>query len=444
LAGVLHLIAWQSTYRGREFPRSIDLEVKIIMTKTDWFSNARFGLFLHWGLYAIPAQGEWTFARDQWAPGEYQNLMQAFNPVDFDPAEWARLAKAAGMKYVVFTTRHHDGFCMFDSHYTDYKITNTPYGKDVTRLLVEAFRAEGLKIGFYHSLPDWTHPGWSDQESPEYIQHQTLPEVSDAAHQDYLDLLNHHVEQLMTEYGKIDLLFLDYTSRYKAGQDYYDRDRLLDMIYRHQPDILVDDRLSYYKEDVRDFDYYTPEICVPNQPQTVKGKEVVWETCCTMNDHWGYCQDDFNYKPLTTLTGGLIGCVAQNGNLLLNIGPDAKGRLPEMAVQRLHELADWHGANAEAVSGAGKAEFKPPFAGCYTQNAQNLYLYFLQQPMGDVILPQLKDKIESITLMRTADPVEMVNDWGGELLLHDEQRIRPRTAKAGDVLKIVLKGPKNT
>jgi len=409
------------------------------MGKSEWFVKARFGLFLHWGIYAIPARGEWTYAADKWPPGEYEGNMHKFNPVDFDPAEWACLAKKAGMRYVVFTTRHHDGFCMFDSHYTDYKITNSPYGKDITRMLVEAFRAEGLRTGFYHSLPDWRHPGWSDQESPEYIQNKTMHEVSVSAHREYLDLLNRHVEQLMTEYGKIDLLFLDYTSQYKAHEDYYDRERLLTMIYRHQPEIIVDDRLAYYKDDVRDFDYYTPEICVPNQPQRVKGKEVVWETCCTMNDNWGYCSTDFNFKPVTTLTGGLMGCVAQNGNLLLNIGPDAKGNFPAMAVQRLHELAEWYLANGEAVSGAGKAEFKPPFAGCYTQKGKNLYLYFLQQPMGDVILPELKGKIDHMTLLRTGETIEQVNNWGFELLRPDEQRIRPRKVKAGDVLKMVLK-----
>ena len=118
------------------------------MSRTDWFREARFGLFIHWGLYAIPAAGEWIFARRDWKDGEYQALMKQFNPVDYDPTVWAQLAKDAGMKYVVFTTKHHDGFCMFDSHYTDYKITNTSYGKDVTRMLAEAFRQAGLKVGF--------------------------------------------------------------------------------------------------------------------------------------------------------------------------------------------------------------------------------------------------------------------------------------------------------
>ena len=120
--------------------------------RTDWFVDARFGMFIHWGIYAIPGRGEWTYANDVWQPGEYETFASQFDPVNFDPAQWAAAARNAGMKYVVFTTKHHDGFCMFDSHYTDYKVTNTPYGKDVTRLLVEAFRAAGLKIGFYHSL----------------------------------------------------------------------------------------------------------------------------------------------------------------------------------------------------------------------------------------------------------------------------------------------------
>ncbi len=409
------------------------------MKKTDWFVNARFGMFIHWGIYSIPARGEWSFARDKWAKGEYENNMHKFNPVEYAPAEWARLAKNAGMKYAVLTTRHHDGFCMFDSHYTDYKITNTPYGKDVTRMFAEAFRTEGLKVGFYHSLPDWQHPGWSDQESPEYIHNNVMHEVSEEAHQEYLDYLNNNVRQLMTEYGKIDLLFLDYTSKYKADGDYYDRERLLNTIYSNQPEIIVNDRLSFYKDDVRDFDYYTPEICVPNQPPQVKGCDVVWETCCTMNDNWGYCDTDFNYKSLESLTTGLMGCVSMNGNLLLNVGPDETGKIPAMSVQKLQELAKWNLAHNEAVCGAGKAEYTPPFGTCYTQKGNILYLYFLQQPMGDVILPELNGKIRQITLMRTGEPVEIVDYWGFELLKHSEQRIRPNKAKAGDVLKIVLK-----
>lgn len=409
------------------------------MKRTDWFTEARFGLFLHWGIYAIPAKGEWTYALDPWEEGKYESFAHEFDPTEYDPAEWARMAKAAGMKYAVLTTRHHDGFCMFDSHYTDYKITNSPYGKDAVRMFVEAFRAEGLRIGFYHSLPDWRHPGYVDEETPEFIQKNIRRTPTDAEYQDFLKLLYNHVEQLMTEYGKIDLLFLDYTSKTKAGMDYFQRDKLLEMIYRYQPDILVNDRLAYFKEDVRDFDYYTPEICVPNQPQHVKGNEVVWETCATMNDNWGYCSTDHAYKPLEALIAGLAGCVSRNGNLLLNIGPDEKGNFPAQTIQRLEEMAVWFQYAGEAVTGCGKSLHKPPFGCCYTQKGNDLYCFFLQPPMGDVILPELKGRIESITNLRTGEEVALVSHWGFELLKEDEQRIRPVHLRAGDVLKIRLK-----
>ena len=396
-------------------------------------------MFIHWGLYAIPAEGEWIFANRDWKDGEYQSLMKQFNPVDYDPAEWAALAKAAGMKYVVFTTKHHDGFCMFDSKYTDYKVTNTPYGKDVTKMLANAFRQAGLKVGFYHSLPDWTHPGYADEESPEFIQHQILHTPTPEQRRDFLDYLYHNVEQLMTGYGKIDLLFFDYTSRTKAGTDYFERDRLLEMIYRHQPDILVNDRLAYYKEDVRDFDYYTPELAVMNQGLRVKGKEALWETCATMNGSWGYTAGADRYRDVNTITAGLMGCVSNNGNLLLNVGPEPGGKFPAGAVETLKKLADWNRLNGEAVTGCGRSEYQAPYGCCYTQKGRTLYCYMLVACMGDLILPGLKDRAGKITLLRTGEEVTQIPVWGYELLRASDLRIRPTNAKAGDVLKIELK-----
>ena len=409
------------------------------MKKIDWFTEARFGMFIHWGIYAIPAEGEWIYARKKWQPGEYEKLMEQFNPVDYDPAHWAKLAKAAGMKYVVFTTKHHDGFCMFDSKFTDYKVTNTPYKKDVLRMLTDAFRSEGLKIGFYHSLPDWTHPGYADRESPEYMLYEKLHEPTPEQHQAFQDYLYNQVEQLMTCYGKIDLLFFDYTSRFKAGTDYFDRERLLKMVYSHQPEILVNDRLAYYKDDVRAFDYYTPEVAVMNQPIQVKGKDVAWETCATMNGFWGYVASAGKCRDLVSLTAGLVGCVSGNGNLLLNVGPDSLGRIPPATEAALGELADWFRVNGEAVTGCGKSSFQAPFGTCYTQKGNVIYCYLLVPPLGDLILPGLRDKTDTITLLRTGEEVETIPVWGYELLKKDDFRIRPKDPRAGDVLKIVLK-----
>ena len=409
------------------------------MNKTKWFTDARFGMFIHWGIYSIPAQGEWAFAYNDFGPHGYQDFAKEFNPRSFDPAHWAKLAHAAGMQYVVFTTRHHDGFCMFDSHYTDYKITNTPYGKDITRELVEAFRAEGMKIGFYHSLPDWTHRGYADPETPEYIQRKELHTPTPEEYADFKELLYTHIHQLMTEYGKIDLLFCDYTSKHKDGVDYFDRDRILNMVYECQPEIIVNDRLAFSKDNVRDFDYYTPEICVMNQPPIVKGREVIWESCTTMNDNWGYCAGDENYKDAHSLVAALMGCVSRSGNMLLNVGPDANGSLGEKAEKLLGEIAEWYSTNKDAVYGCSAAAYNPPYGCCYTAKDNKIYCYLLVMPVGDIILPGLKNKVANVKVIRTGDNVPVIDYWGFELLKSDEERIRPRNVKAGDILEITLK-----
>ncbi len=408
-------------------------------TRGAWFKEARFGMFIHWGIYSIPGMGEWAYAQKPWKKGEYEAFAKVFNPTNYNPREWARLAKAAGMKYAVLTTRHHDGFCMFDSHFTDYKITKSPYGKDAVREFVEAFRAEGLKVGFYHSMPDWTHPGYADKESPEYIQRKELHVPTPEQYAAFKELLFNHVKQLMTEYGKIDLLFLDYTSKYKANEDYFDRERILKMVYECQPEILVNDRLTYWKDNCRDFDYYAPEICVPNQPQVVKGKRVLWESCATMNDNWGFAKDDHNWKSVAAIIAGLVGCVSQDGNLLLNVGPNELGEIPVPSVERLKAVGDWFKVNGESITGCGWSAYKPPFGCAYTQKGNVIYCHFLQTPLGDTILPQLKGKIKKITLLRTGAEVEQDVVWGFELLKADEQRIRTRALKVGDVLKIELK-----
>jgi alpha-L-fucosidase len=403
-----------------------------------WFQEARFGMFIHWGIYSIPARGEWTYANDTWKEGEYEALAKVFNPTNYNPRAWARLAKRAGMKYAVLTTRHHDGFCMFDSHFTDYKITNTPYGRDAVREFVEAFRAEGLKVGFYHSLPDWTHPGYSDPETPAGMKGLPVHESTPEEYAAFKELVANHVRQLMTEYGKIDLLFLDYTSKYKQDGDYFDRERLLKIAYDNQPDIIVNDRLSFWKDNVCDFDYYTPEICVPSEPILVKGREVPWETCATINGNWGYRKDDDNWKTPEALAAGLVGCVSRGGNLLLNVGPMADGAIPAPAVERLNALGDWYAANGESIFGCGKSDFTPPFGCAYTQKGSTLYCHFLQQPLGDVILPGLKGKVMKATLLRTGKEVPCIDQWGFELLKPDDQRIRPKNIVPGDVVKIIL------
>ena len=432
-------LAFNSVHEGSRQIYVMDVVTNVpAKCSASWFQEARFGMFIHWGLYSVPARGEWIYARHPWKRGEFEALAKTWNPTNYNPREWARLAKRAGMKYGVLTTRHHDGFAMFDSHFADFKITNTPYGKDAVREYVEAFRAEGLKVGFYHSLPDWRHPGYSDPESPDGIQGRPLHNPTPEEHAAFQELVRNHVRQLLTEYGKIDLLFLDYTSKYKQEGDYFDREKILKIAYECQPDIIVNDRLSFWKDNVRDFDYYTPEVCIPSEPLRVKGREVAWETCATINGSWGYRADDNAWKTPEALVAGLVGCVSRNGNLLLNVGPMADGSLPAPAVERLNALGDWHDASGESIFGCGKSDFTPPFGCAYTQKGNSLYCHFLQPPLGDVILPGLKGKVAKATLLRTGEVVECVDNWGFELLKPDDQRIRPKGVRAGDVVRIEL------
>ena len=404
-------------------------------SKNKWFEDSRFGMFIHWGIYSIPGLGEWTLFHDDWDFEEYEKLAEQFNPVDFNPEDWAKLAWQAGMRYVVFTTKHHDGFCMFDSKYTDFKITNTPYAKDITVEMVTAFRAIGIKIGFYHSLVDWRHPHFiPDAEHP--LWKRGKRDFSQRNLKIYQKYLYNTVEQLMTDYGKIDILFFDYTSKYKDSTE-WNPAGLLEMIYHLQPEIMVNDRLSFDKKSFQG-DYLTPEISVPNAPLKLNGVPQLWETCMTMNQNWGYFREDSNYKTLNSILSGLMNCISKNGNLLLNVGPDEKGLIPQKSKNMIKELAEWFAYHKEAVHETRMSEYRAPDGCFYTQKDNYLYLYLPVQAIGDIILPQLNGKIEKAELMRTGEEVAQITHWGYELLASDEIRIRPTGCIATDVIKIKL------
>ncbi len=411
------------------------------MNKNEWFNNARFGMFIHWGIYSIPAQGEWIRYYNDISIEDYDKYAAQFNPVDFDPAKWADIAWNAGMRYVVFTTKHHDGFCMYDSKHTDFKITNTPYGKDITAELVNAFRAKGIKIGFYHSLVDWRHPHYiPDGEHPDGKNGQTkFPDRDLTIYRDYL---YKQVEQLLTDYGKIDLLFFDYTSKYKDSSE-WQAEKLLELVYSLQPEILVNDRLSYEKTPVFYGDYCTPEISLPNQQPVINGKAMDWETCMTMNNNWGYNAADQAFKDPNTIIRSVIHCASMNGNLLLNIGPDARGKIPAASSKILAKVGEWFDKYGQTIYNTRSAKWTPP-VGCYYTAADDktLYLHLINPLMGDLILPELNNKVKRITLLADGSEVPLITFWGTELLKPDELRIRPPkhlSADSIDVLKIELK-----
>lgn len=325
-----------------------------------WFSHDRFGMFVHWGLYALPARHEWVRSREQVSDADYDRYLPRFEADRYDPAGWARAARAAGMRYVVLTTKHHDGFCLWDSDLTDYTSVNTPFGRDAVAEFVTAVRAEGLRVGFYHSLLDWHHPDFTvDGHHPlRGGDVEALNADRDMAR--YRSYLHGQVTELLTRYGTIDYLFFDFTYPGETGglpgkgpQD-WDAEELLALVRRLQPDIVVNDRLGI------DGDLVTPEQYQPSGPVVRNGRTMLWEACQTINGSWGYDRDNADHKSADLLIRMLVDGVAKGGNLLLNVGPTGRGELDDVAQRTLEEIARWNDRHERSYRGAGPAPFTPP------------------------------------------------------------------------------------
>ncbi|MBT1545921.1 alpha-L-fucosidase [Curtobacterium aurantiacum] len=375
-----------------------------------WFSHDRFGMFIHWGLYALPARHEWVKNRERITDADYQKYFDHFDPDLFDAADWARRARAAGMKYVVLTTKHHEGFCLWDTALTDYKSTNTPFGRDIVREFVDAVRAEGLRVGFYHSLIDWHHPDFTvdgvhprRDDSPEEIE--AFNEGRDMSR--YREYLHGQIEELLTDYGQIDYLFYDFSYRDNdhediwggKGRDEWGAEGLMALTKRLQPGIIVNDRLDIPG------DLVTPEQYQPDKPMEVDGVPVPWEACQTLNGSWGYDRDNVNLKPVDLLVRMLVDGVSNNGNMLLNIGPTGRGEFDGVSRQTLDGIGTWMHQHARSVYGAGPSRFVAPRNTVYTQNGNRLYLHLFAWPFEHVHLPDLAGKVAYAQLLNDASEI---------------------------------------
>ena len=321
-----------------------------------WMREARFGLFVHWGLYSVAARHEWVKQRERLDDAAYQRYFEHFDPDLYDPRRWARLARQAGMRYAVLTTKHHEGFCLWDSALTDYKATNTPAGRDLVRPWVEAFRAEGLKIGFYHSLLDWHHPEFPiDGLHPQRDDEQAQAAAKGRDVSRYADYLHGQVRELLTGYGPVDYLFFDfsYPGRTWGGKGRADwrSEELLDLIRSLQPDVVVNDRLDL------EGDVVTPEQYQPTSSLADDGR--LWEACQTLNGSWGYDRDNLDWKTPDQLIRMLVDGVSKDGNLLLNVGPTGRGEFEPRAVGTLDAIGRWMDQHARSVYGAGPATYAP-------------------------------------------------------------------------------------
>ncbi len=382
------------------------------------FNDAKFGMFIHWGPYSLASvEASWPIMTPgKWGISEadYRALPARFNPKQFDAAAFVRLAKAAGQKYIVFTTKHHDGFSMFDTQYSDYKITKTPYGKDIVAQLVAAAKAEDMPFGFYYSPPDLNHPGFRDTSKLSATNWNGEPARPEwPLYLDYMDL---QLRELLTRYGEVFVVWFDGL----GNQQKYAGTRFHEMIHSLQPMALINNRIGLTG------DFVTPEQRLPNGIPR-KGSAVgntdpndkgvlaappkpeefqPWETCMTINDTWGYNKNDLKYKSTTQLVRALIDASSKGGNFLLNVGPTPEGAIQPEFVERLTGIGEWLKVNGDSIYGTSYGPLQSLPFGRMTAKGRTLYLHVFDMPKDTLELTGLKTKVASIQAMDGKTPVK--------------------------------------
>jgi alpha-L-fucosidase len=389
---------------------------------TSWFVQDRFGMFIHWGLYALSARHEWVKSIEEITGEDYQKYFDHFNPDLYNPAAWAQAARAAGMKYMVVTSKHHDGFCLWDSAHTDYKVTNTPYGKDLLRPLVDAFKAEGLRVGFYYSLIDWHHPHFPIDIYHPLRNHPDAHAMNrDRDITQYADYLHAQVRELLTGFPELDILWTDFSYPDRAyngmpgkGRDDWQSEKLYKMIRELKPNIILNNRM-----DLKDVpaDIHTPEQFQPTEWVHVDGEPVVWEACQTFSGSWGYHRDEMTWKSPEQLIRMLINTVSLGGNLLMNVGPTARGTFDQRALDALQVYTDWMRLHSRALYGCTQSEFTAPRDVRYTQNGNRLYVHVYAWPFRHLQLPELAGKVKYAQLLNEGSEIQMqeggaLGHWG--------------------------------
>ncbi|MBQ8973315.1 MAG: alpha-L-fucosidase [Clostridia bacterium] len=421
-----------STYQVRKTPGD-----------TDWFRHDRFGMFIHWGLYSMPARHEWVKNKECIPEAKYDQYFKYFNPDLYDAREWARQAKAAGMKYAVLTTKHHEGFCMWDTQYSDYKCTNTPAGRDLVREYVDAFRAEGLKVGFYYSLLDWHHPQFPiDMYHPRRNDPDAFEQNQGRDVRVYAEYMRNQVTELLSNYGRIDVLWFDFSySDYNGtgerawmkGKGKYDweAEELIALARRLQPGIIIDNRTELEQ------DLWTPEQFQPQDwvRHSETGEYVTWEACQTFSGSWGYYRDEQTWKSPEMLIRMLINTVSEGGNLLMNVGPTSRGVFDSRAENALKVYADWMRLNSRSIYGCTKAEpeFTAP-ADCrltQSEDGKRLYVHLFAYPFAHLHIKGLAGRV---------DYAQFLHD-GSELLYTEGREVRIGDANSEDDSLLVIHLP---
>jgi len=377
-----------STAHGQS-PQNIDKETAEQKADRErrmaWWKEAKFGMFIHWGLYSILGRHEWVMEMEGIPAQEYEKLAAQFKPRPNAARDWARLAKATGQKYMVMTTKHHEGFCHFNTATTNYCAPKQGPGRDLVREFVDAARAEGLRVGFYYSLMDWHHPDGARCAEDE------------AARRRFVDYIHTHIRELMTNYGKIDILWYDVS--WPLDVKGWESEKMNEMVFKLQPDIIVNNRNKL------DGDFATPE-----QRIEASAGDRAWEASMTLNDSWGYHRADDGWKSPKTVVRNLITCARDGGNYLLNIGPKADGSIPIESSQIFTDVGEWLAKNGESIYGADKCQLTRSRNGSFTRKGNTLYFHIHYYPGTSVAFAGLMTKAKSARLLASGKKVDFTQD----------------------------------
>jgi alpha-L-fucosidase len=353
--------------------------------RMQWWHAAKFGMFIHFGVYSTIGRHEWVMEDEAIPVSEYAPHAATFNPVKYSARAWGRLAKTAGMKYMVMTTKHHEGFCNFDSKLTDYCAGKQGPGRDLVREYVDAARAEGLRVGFYYSLMDWHHPDGARCATDE------------EARKRFVAYTHGLIREIMTNYGKIDVLWYDVAWPLDANG--WESERMNNMVFELQPDIIVNNRNKLPG------DFSTPE-----QRIVAETGGRAWESCMTLNDSWGYQRADDNWKTSKTIIRNLISCARDGGNYLLNIGPKQDGSIPEESVKVLTEVGNWMQTNGHSIYQSDLCQVRRSNYASFTRIGNTLYMHVHFWPGEYVAIAGLKTKVTSAKLVKTGATLKFTQD----------------------------------
>ncbi len=348
-----------------------------------WWHEARFGMFIHWGLYSTQGRHEWVMENEGIPVAEYEQFAKTFKPVPNAARAWAKLAKQAGQKYMVMTTKHHEGFCLFNSKLTDYCAPKQGPGRDLVAEYVEAARAEGRRVGFYYSLMDWHHPDGARCATDEQARRR------------FVDYIHGQIQELLTNYGKIDVLWYDVSWPLNAAG--WESEKMNEMVFKLQPDIIVNNR------NALPGDFATPE-------QRIEADKRAWESCMTMNDSWGYQASDDNWKTPRTVVRNLITCSRDTGNYLINIGPKGDGSIPAQSVQILTAVGKWMDRNGKSIYDTDPCQPRRSNYASFTRKGNTLYMHVHYWPGETVVIGGLMNKVQSARLLASGRAVKFVQD----------------------------------